>query len=280
MKSFLYLSSLLLLTLVSACSNNSTKDNQNGNSVSSDTLKYEMKIIDKIFPMQYEHDKDTTIIKIVYPVFDSLLAFGKNLNDTIIERTVLAKQDDEGNFINSHYLSIDEFVDSLLYEFKLFLGDNPITIPWYNYSNVEVLNNTSNLLSIKYDIRIFLGGLHENISVVFDNYDRKSGKRITIDDVFKDKNDKALLKIGEFYFKETREIPQKENLQKNNIFEAAWLDVNQKAGFYFNNNFLIDKDCLIFYYNEYEIAPYSFGTTELKIPLEKIRPYLKNSFKY
>ena len=67
-------------------------------------------------------------------------------------------------------------------------------------------------------------------------------------------------------------------MQENGAFEAGWLDENQKGGFYFNDNFTIDKEALTFYYNEYEVSAYVFGPTELRIPLEKIRPYLKNTF--
>ena len=280
MNFFRYLFSLLILTLVLACSNTASRNNQRGNSVSLDTLQYEMKIIDRIYPMQFHKDKDTTIIKIAYPFFDSSSALGKNLNDTVRERIILGKEDEEGNIIHINYHTIEDFVDSLLHEYKLFLGDSPISIPWYNYSNVEVLNNTPSLLSLKSFIRIYLGGMHEDISVVFDNFDTKSGKRLTIDDIFKNKRDENLLKIGEFYFKETRKIAQDKKLTDLGIFNAGWSATNPKGGFYFNDNFLIDKNYLIFYYNEYEISSYSFGTTELKIPLAEIRPYLKDSFKY
>ena len=63
----------------------------------------------------------------------------------------------------------------------------------------------------------------------------------------KNKRDKNLLKIGEFYFKETRKIAQDKKLTDLGIFNAGWSATNPKGGFYFNDNFLIDKNYLIFY---------------------------------
>ena len=60
MKFFRYLFSLLILTLVIACTNNAFRNNQRRNSVSLDTLQYKMKIVDRIYPMQFQKDKDTT----------------------------------------------------------------------------------------------------------------------------------------------------------------------------------------------------------------------------
>ncbi|MEZ5037654.1 MAG: DUF4163 domain-containing protein [Chitinophagales bacterium] len=266
--------SICMIIAFAACKNNAQDVNaQSTEAILTDTLVYEIKSIKKDTVVKGKSEYDTTSIELVYPFFDTNNTFGNQLNDTIVRRTALIGEENENRFS-----TMQSVVDDFIEQFRFYVEENPMDFPWYNQTEINVLNNNSNIFSFRMALETYTGGAHGSHYVTYDNYDRKTNKLIKIEDVLKDINDKALLKIGEFYFKQIREIPQKESLQENGVFEAGWLDENQKAGFYFNDNFTIDKDNLIFYYNEYEVSSYAFGPTELKIPLGKIRPYLKNSF--
>ncbi|HND45575.1 MAG TPA: RsiV family protein [Chitinophagales bacterium] len=263
-----------LLFIFTACKNNGQNTNaQSKDAIYTDTLAYEMKSIKRDTVVKGASEYDTTSIELIYPLFDIHSAFGKQLNDSMIKRVSLIGEENE-----SGYSTIQSIVDDFMQQYKSYVEESPMDFPWYNQTEINILNNNSNIISFRMALESYTGGAHGSHYVIFDNYNRKTNTLIKIEDVLKDKHDKALLEIGEFYFKQIREIPQKESLQENGAFEAGWLDENQKAGFYFNDNFTIDKDNLTFYYNEYEVSSYAFGPTELKIPLEKIRPYLKNSF--
>jgi hypothetical protein len=43
-------------------------------------------------------------------------------------------------------------------------------------------------------------------------------------------------------------------------------------------NFGFASDGLIFYYNSYDIAPYYFGPTEVRIPYQEVRELLRPEF--
>ena len=45
--------------------------------------------------------------------------------------------------------------------------------------------------------------------------------------------------------------------------------------FQLNQNYGFRKDGIVFYYNNYEIAPYAAGPTEVVIPYESVRTWIK-----
>ena len=52
--------------------------------------------------------------------------------------------------------------------------------------------------------------------------------------------------------------------------EFCWI-----SSLYIPENFLLEKEGVMFYYNRYEIAPYSAGDFSLTVPYEQINAYLK-----
>jgi hypothetical protein len=42
-----------------------------------------------------------------------------------------------------------------------------------------------------------------------------------------------------------------------------------------NDNFYISEKGIGFFYNEYDIAPYVMGPTEVLVPYEAIKPYIR-----
>lgn len=100
-------------------------------------------------------------------------------------------------------------------------------------------------------------------SIHFANLNPRSGAAIALSDLLEPGSEDKLRSIAEAHFRAVREIEE----------ELSLAD----AGFTFENgefalpdNFAIGEDALTFYYNLYEIAPYSMGATQLVIPFEEI----------
>ena len=74
--------------------------------------------------------------------------------------------------------------------------------------------------------------------------------------------------IGEQIFRQVKEIPDTASLNEN-YFEFA------DDTFQLNKNYGFRKEGIVFYYNNYEIAPYAAGPSEVLIPYERIREWLK-----
>lgn len=112
----------------------------------------------------------------------------------------------------------------------------------------------------------YTGGAHGNGYVTYHLIDREDGRQLELKDVFTDLD--ALNAIAEPYFRALFELDRTESLNDYGF----WFDNDE---FTVNENFTFIGGSVQFYYNSYEIAPYSGGPTELVIPMDTIKHLLK-----
>jgi len=111
----------------------------------------------------------------------------------------------------------------------------------------------------------YTGGAHPFNSIRILSFNTKNGKRNLISSYIKDEQ-----KLKELIIKEVR--------RKRNISDSVNLT---EEGFYANEwplpeNFALLSQGLYIVYNAYEIGPYVLGSTEILIPIEEIKPLLKD----
>jgi hypothetical protein len=149
-----------------------------------------------------------------------------------------------------------------------FVETDSTTQHWY-FSATAGLNMVSDsLLSIVVFRDEYMGGAHPNSRTDFINVNPATGKKITLDDELKEGYRDALNTVGEKVFRTVRELPDTASLQ-NNYFEFP----NDK--FALNNNYGFTKHGILFFFNSYEVAPYATGPTEVLIPYDKIKDWIK-----
>lgn len=166
-----------------------------------------------------------------------------------------------------------------LFEADMHNGMKAEDVPaWYNYeyqiSTTLEAGRDSNVWNYTAVNFQYTGGAHPNTYAKYLNFDAKTGKKLTADEVFA-KNGEAkicsliLQKLIEDVNKkmETDTITSVERLQSVGIL----LDTD----IYIPENFLLGKDGVTFYYNHYEIAPYAAGDFSLTVPYDEISAYLK-----
>jgi hypothetical protein len=131
---------------------------------------------------------------------------------------------------------------------------------------VEVLSDTLITLSVTRDD--YTGGAHPNASRVYLNIDPANGGSVTLEDILKPGFRDALTTTGEKAFRKARELSDTASLQ-GNYFEFP------DNRFQLNKNYGFMKDGIVFFYNSYEVAPYAAGPTEIIIPYQEIKDWLK-----
>lgn len=151
-------------------------------------------------------------------------------------------------------------VMQLYQEFRRTVPESETT--WYLSFLVTKSFICDTLLSLRYESSNYMGGAHPNAQTMFQNVNA-SGKSIT--------------RLMHFF---------SDTLQIRSLAEAAFrqqaglaADSNLAAeGYLFENNefqltpnFGFTKEGLVFYYNNYEIAPYAAGPTEVLIPYEQLQ---------
>jgi len=130
----------------------------------------------------------------------------------------------------------------------------------------EVLYNRNDIISFVVKNVNYEGGAHGSNSIYGYVIDLNTGKFITEDDFagnnFK-KNLSSLIVQKIATAKGLDSIPQLEDIGYDAVEDIGP-----------NGNFSLDEKGITYYFNEYEIAAYFVGITEVFIPYEELKPYI------
>jgi hypothetical protein len=145
----------------------------------------------------------------------------------------------------------------------------------YSFNNEHILDgfsllNDENIYSYGINRYVFMGGAHGLNTINYYNFNLKTGKLITENDLFLKNTvskltDLIKLRIIE-QSNEDKGIKPIKNLEKTDF----WIDAIKP-----NGNFYITDESLNYVFNPYEIGPYYLGITEVQIPYERMKNILK-----
>lgn len=139
------------------------------------------------------------------------------------------------------------------------------SLNWTLLKFMHILYNDNNLLSYYILTYAYTGGAHGMETLELTVADTRSGKALTLNDLFKPGYESPLTVLLTQRLKEMVGIDQKEKLTDNGFFVD---DVTPNANFYLTGN------GIGFVYNHYEIAPYVNGPTDIFLPFEGLKKIL------
>jgi len=156
-------------------------------------------------------------------------------------------------------------IDSFITQHRSFSKEIDFPQLWSLKMNFDILENNGNSLSILLNTDIYTGGAHplNDISILTFNPD--SGKKVVFSDILND--EKALKNLIVQEFRRKRNLSDAVNLTDQGFYSNEWP---------LPNNFALLTQGLYIVYNAYEIGPYVLGSTELLIPIDAIKPFLKD----
>lgn len=173
--------------------------------------------------------------------------------------------------------AITNYYQELLTEYKLDyeslikeVESKNDSIEW-RYNNEQILTShviycQGNILSYAIERYVYTGGAHGINTRIFLSFDINTGNSLNEEDIFKEGYETDLTPILiDCLIEQYDDMHSVADLQER-------YDVNAIQP---NNNFYISADGITYIFNPYEIAPYALGETEILIPVEKIKPYLK-----
>lgn len=145
--------------------------------------------------------------------------------------------------------------------------------PWFNNYYTLHSNASEGLhgnICYTVDYEIYSGGAHPNSIISCVNINEKTGKEITLQDIFTDSTEEQL----------TERLIDRLALQNGvkGIEELKEIDYLVLNDMYITNNFILGKDSIFFLYNNYEIAPYYKGRSRIGFKYEELKDLLKESF--
>jgi hypothetical protein len=131
----------------------------------------------------------------------------------------------------------------------------------YNFtSKYKVTYNKNNILSIVLTIYQYTGGAHGSTTQVAYNFDTNTGKIGVLEDFFGEDKD--------YRSKILKEIRAEISKEPQNYFIET---INNLNGIAYNQNFYLEDEAVVVYFDEYEIAPYAAGIPEFRIPYSKFK---------
>lgn len=230
--------------------------------VSKDTLQYQYQTTKlRAGDCGNKPDSNCTSAILKYPVFAQQPA----LNDTVNSRLAQLCSDSTTKGATVKKVAADLIVR---YETDKKNGSIPTKQMHYELSgNAEVIRQDTLLLTLQLTGYRFVGGAHGMSLTKFINWEPRTHKNLTMDDVFISGYLPELNKVADTIFRKEENLSPTATLANDYFFKDAKFSVN--------NNFLITPLGIRFLYNVYEIKPYAAGTTSIDIPYAKIKKLLR-----
>ena len=220
--------------------------------------KYEMTHIESTYNNCVAGNEDCTYITFDYPVFK------KSESSEVLQKIdkTITKLLLEGSETDNLQKASEVFINN----YSDFINDPEVedyNTAWFDIRNAEWLSLQKKVLSVKCSITNFYGGAHPNRFVMLRNFNPYTGDSLGLAMIFSPENLKELTRLGEKYFRKDQK------LKAGVSYEDAgyWFKDNQ---FFLTGNFAFTNEGLLFYYNEYEIAPYSMGAVYFVVPFSII----------
>lgn len=117
---------------------------------------------------------------------------------------------------------------------------------------------SGSVLSYQVTTDCYLGGAHGSYVVQYFNFDKTSGKLISIGDIVPAEKEKAVLMAMQDKLCEDWSARDLADLQEKT-------GITMLGDLYLTSNFLIEGDSITFLFNQYEIAPYAAGLISVTV---------------
>lgn len=154
-----------------------------------------------------------------------------------------------------------QFIDSWVATRKEF-PEAASVARWYAEHRVSVIWRDAALISFESAEEAYSGGAHPNTASRYASFALSDGRALTLDELFNPGFRSRLNEIAERFFREARQIPAEKSLAD----AGFWFD----DGFEVNDNFAVVEAGLLFFFDAYEIGPYSAGPTRMVIPRQAL----------
>ena len=137
---------------------------------------------------------------------------------------------------------------------------------WEKSLSMSVIYNSSYMLCLEYLRYAYSGGSHGMTNISYDIVYLDAGKLLTFSDVFVEEADSALSVMLTKQLRKDYKIPEEVSLKQAGFF------VDEVKP---NHNIYVDGNGIGFFFNSYEIAPYSQGATNIFLEYKQIQNLVK-----
>lgn len=212
-----------------------------------------------IYPAKY---KDSEILKKIQGVFTEQY-FGENY-DKLTPAEAVEKYTQE--YIDAY----KDLETDYKAEVEKSKADNSQVGSWYSYyemSSDEIVFNKADILSFSVYFENYTGGAHGAHATRNHVINLKNGKLVTPEEIFVDDYQEAMAKILIDKIAKQNNVENPKELENIGFFSVDEI--------YPNNNFFVNSEGITYTFNEYEIAAYVVGQTNVFVPYNEISLLLR-----
>jgi len=218
-----------------------------------------------------DYAADTTIHILSYMYYDATIGpkaiYKDSINQHIIDftRTSTEFEIDESRTATLN----NEFFEAQLKLFEAIAAEEyslDETANLWDYQGNIAITEYPDFVTLEMGNWSYTGGAHGNGYTGYTMIDRKTGAILKLSDFISDLT--VFQVIAEREFRKDNEIGANDNL----LDLGFWFE---EGKFQCNENFYFDNNELVFFYNNYEIAPYSAGQITFSISMVDLKDLLK-----
>lgn len=206
-------------------------------------------------------DYDCTIISLEVLTAKGPEEVAQRINRVLKEHVITTISSEEHSTITN----LEDLTSTFINDYKKAAESFSSEPPWEAYLNESIYRKDEELLSIGVTTEIFSGGAHGYKNLSFLNFDPQTGEQLSWKDIF----NPGFKAHVEKRFRRDQNIPAEENINSTGF----WFE---NDAFHLPANIGFTDEQVILVYNSYEIAPYADGDFYMEIPIEEVRPFMKN----
>lgn len=213
--------------------------------------------IDFIFPANYK-DKET--LKKIQEQF--VYTYFGDKYDTLPPRDALTKYTEA--YMESYKKLENDFKN------ETEKDKNASVETWFSYYEItsgKIAFNKDNFLSYIIKTENYTGGAHGSHAINNHVISLPSGKMLTEEDIFIDNYQDELARLLVEHIAKQNKVEDPKELENIGYFSVDEISPN--------GNFLIDERGITYTFNEYEIAAYVVGVTNVFLPFEELQSLIR-----
>lgn len=165
---------------------------------------------------------------------------------------------------------VADYVEECRAHTQEFLDQGEELGPMFNNElilNFNHFNSSKNSIAFVKDMYIYMGGVHGAQNIIYHTYDLNTGKEMRARDIFLEGSQQELRNIIYEGFKAEYFPGRNQTSQDGGFF-------NLEENMTLDNTYVFTDKGLLFQYQAYAIAPYSFGMPSVVIPYAKLKNVL------
>ncbi|MDT0641972.1 DUF4163 domain-containing protein [Zunongwangia sp. F363] len=219
--------------------------------------------VEKSYEECNPEEGDCAFISISYPVAENKTDAASRINEEIKNHIIGIVDYEE----EEKSASIEELANHFIKNYETNAEDfSEYELAWEGFVFAEITKKSPELISIRFNSRMFTGGAHGYSSISFLNFNPETGKAYSHNELFTPE----FKSYFESKFREDQGIPEQDSINSTGLFfEDDKFVLPENIGF--------TEEGLVLHYNAYEIASYAEGEFTYRFPYDEIDQFLKIS---